>query len=139
MSADKRKCTKDETPDPTPTVNVYFPLVDYSGWSSFDSSNMCFLEGSGSQTTEVNVTVNISGGPPGVGTLTVSCQGEAQVGTAYPGSSQSFTFPVNFAPGSNISASATYTINGVTYNGSANFQFYDFCGSGDGGAGGSLM
>lgn len=136
LSADGRKCEKDDGPDKSATVSVNIPQPDLSNLgSAFDSGKNCFPQsgtgggsGSGPYSATVHVSVNIAGGPPGVGTLSVVLQGSTQVGTGWPGMNQDFEFTnVSFQPGSTISATATYNINGKTFTGSGSVGFPGMC------------
>ncbi len=65
-----------------------------------------------------------------MGTLSVVLQGTTKLGTGWPGMNQDFDFDdISFTPGSEVTATATYTINGHTYTGSGSYTFPDWCGS----------
>jgi hypothetical protein len=92
----------------------------------------CFIQPP--QTCTAYVNVSISGGPAGVGTLSVRGVGSpgVQLGTAYPGFSGGFAFkdvPVN--PGGTITYTADYGAPGnaplTHYNGSGSHKFEPFC------------
>ena len=86
----------------------------------------CFIQPP--QTCTAYVNVSIAGGPAGVGTLSVKCQGQTQVGTGWPGMNQDFQFTgVSFQSGSNITATADYTINQETNSGSGDVSFPGDC------------
>ena len=127
LSADGRNCEKDAGPDKSATISVDIPAPDLSNLgSAFDSGKNCFPpagtgggSGSGPYSATVHVSVSISGGPPGVGTLSVVLQGTTKVGTGWPGMNQDFEFSnVSFQPGSSITATVTYHIASKTFTGS---------------------
>jgi len=133
LSADGRKCEKDPGPDKSANVSVTIPQPDLSSLgSAYDSDKNCFPPagngGGGPYSATVHVSVNISGGPPGVGTLSVVLQGTTKVGTGWPGMNQDYEFSnVSFQPGSSISANVTYNIAGKTFNGSGSVNFPGMC------------
>ena len=133
LSADGRKCEKDAGEDQSSTVSVSIPQPDLSQLgSAYDDRKNCFPPagsgGGGPYSATVYVTVNISGGPPGVGTLSVVLQGATKVGTGWPGMNQDFEFTnVSFQPGSSITATATYNIASKTFSGSGSVNFPGVC------------
>jgi len=136
LSADGRKCEKNPGADNTPTITVTIAQPDLShlgseydkGRDCFETSGLAGGSGGGPYTADLNVSANIAGGPPGVGTLSVKLQGQTQLGTGWPGMNQDFQFPgVSFQSGSNITATADYTIDGETFNGSGDVSFPGDC------------
>lgn len=84
-------------------------------------------------TLELDVEVSISGGPPGVGTLSVELGGETKLGTGWPGMDQSYSFMmVTFALGGTVTCTVTFNIGGHEYTGTGDYTFPDYCGSSGG-------
>lgn len=135
LSTDGRSCVKDAGGDKTPNINVDIPAPDDSKFSNFDGGQHCFRhagdDGSPRTLDEIFVSVSITGGPPGVGTLHVELQGHTQLGTGWPGMNQDFSFSsISYTPGSSITATVNYTINGTTYTGTGTYTFPNWCASG---------
>ena len=93
----------------------------------YDPEKGCIQDGGGG-TGSFSVSVTVSGGPPGVGTLDVKMGGQTQLGTAWDGYNGDFEFDgIPLSPGGSLTATADYSINGQTANGSGSFQVPDSC------------
>jgi hypothetical protein len=109
------------------TVSV---SVDYISMDGYDEGKGCIQDnGGGSYSGSFSVSVTVSGGPPGVGTLDVRMGTQSpQLGTAWDGYNGDFEFDdIPFSPGGSLTATANYSINGQTATGSGQFQIPDTC------------
>ena len=108
--------------DQTPVVTVRFirSAPDYAGLR-------CFMTGPTSPLT-MYWEVTVMGGPPGVGTLSVVCQGHTQLGTAFPGYSRVWEFTgIAVDAASAIDCTAEYTINGTPHDATGAHTFQNDC------------
>jgi len=124
--------TRDPTPVPdtpptsgTPSVYVTFEFANPM-WD-----RRCLLDEPPTP-VEMFFTVSVTGGPAGLGLLSVTCQGQTQGTTIWPGGSITFSFTgIEILAGSDVACTATYTIagGGGPQTGTGHAVVSSFCGS----------